>query len=93
MPILNFNTFSSVETEHFSLRSLPLLIITNQWKLSFYDFIVFSDIKSLTVSFQTFRIFIADSIAVLINCLMNAVWFSLYFVKYRKIPGPLAVVF
>ena len=45
------------------------------------------------MSFQTFLIFIADSIAVLINCLMNAVRFSLSFVKYRKIPGPLAVVF
>ena len=31
--------------------------------------------------------------AVLINYLMNAVWFSLFKYLYRKIPAPLAVVF
>ena len=49
---------------------------------------------SLTsVSFQTLLILIVDSIDVLINYLMNVVWFSLSFVKYHKIPTPFAVVF
>ena len=40
------------------------------------------------MSFQTFLIFIADSIDVLIKCLMKAVWFSLSFVKYCKNSRP-----
>ena len=87
-------TFSSVQTEHCSLWSLPSLIITNQCSGNFLSMTSLSFLtQSSNVSFQTFLTFIANLIAVLINCLMNAVWFSLSFVKYHKIPGPLAVVF